>query len=342
MQDLPGNGPAGLNQTMVHKKNTKTAARHFASPPQQQLRVFAPASVANVACGYDVLGFAVEEPGDEVTVKAIGKAGLTITKIEGDGGALSLDPKQNSITAPVLKYLEDIQYGAGFEFELIKNVPFSGGMGSSAASSVAGVYAVNELLGKPLSSRELLPFAMEGERIACGTAHADNVAAALLGGFVIVRSYSPLDVVQIDYPTRLHCALVHPEVTIQTRDSREALPEKVYLKDAVSQWGNVAGLIAGLTKGDFDLISRSLEDHLIEPVRSAFIPSYEAVKTAALQAGSLGCNISGSGPSVFALTTSKRTAEKCAAAMQAVFEGLGIESQTHVSRINNRGPRVIA
>lgn len=327
---------------MVHKRNTKTADRHFASSPKQQLRVFAPASVANVACGYDVLGFAVEAPGDEVAVKEIGKAGLVITKIEGDAGKLPLNPEQNSITAPVLKYLKDIQCGVGFEFELVKNVPFSGGMGSSSASSVAGVYAVNELLGKPLSRRELLPFAMEGERIACGTAHADNVAAALLGGFVIVRSSSPLDVVQIDYPSRLHCTLVHPEVTIRTRDSREALPEKVYLKDAVSQWGNVAGLIAGLTKGDFDLISRSLEDHLIEPVRSAFIPSYEDVKMAALQAGALGCNISGSGPSMFALTTSKRTAEKCAAAMQAVFEKLGIESQTHVSRINNRGPRVIS
>ncbi len=325
---------------MVQEENSRTAGRHPVGTPGQKLRVFAPASVANVACGYDVLGFAVEQPGDEVTVTAIPQSGLTIKRIRGDGGRLPLDPKKNTVTVPVLKYLEEIRYQGGFEFELIKNVPSSGGMGSSSASSVAGVYAVNELLGRPLAVRELLPFAMEGERIACGTAHADNVAPALLGGFVIVRSYDPLDVVRIDYPARLHCTLVHPELEVRTRDSRQALPDRVSLKDAVSQWGNVAGLVAGLMRGDLDLIARSLEDRLIEPVRSAFIPGYEDVKTAALRAGALGCNIAGSGPSVFALTASRETAEKCAAQMQAVFDRLDIRNQAHVSRINDKGPRV--
>ncbi len=314
---------------------------HSAAEDNRSVRVFAPATVANIACGYDVLGFAVDQPGDEVVVRRSGRPGLRIKKISGDGGKLPLRPEENTVTAPVFRYLERVQHSGGFEFELTKNVPFAGGMGSSSASSVAGVFAVNELLGKPLQTRELLPFAMEGERVACGTAHADNVAPALLGGFVIIRSYDPLDVIQIGHPRELHCTLVHPEVQIRTADSRKVLPTKVYLKDAVKQWGNVAGLVAGLMKGDFDLIGRSLEDNLIEPVRSMLIPGFHEVRDAALREGVLGCSISGSGPAMFALSKSRETAERSAEAMQATFDELGIESQTHVSAINKKGPRVI-
>ena len=326
---------------MQQRRDMKKTVRDFSAVVAGNIRVFAPATVANIACGYDVLGFAVDQPSDEVVVKKTARAGLRIKKITGDGEKLPLNPEQNTVTAPVFRYLEQVQYSGGFEFELTKNVPFAGGMGSSSASSVAGVFAVNELLGRPLKVGDLLPFAMEGERVACGVAHADNVAPALLGGFVIIRSYDPLDVIQIDYPRQLHCTLIHPEVAIRTADSRKVLPTKVYLKDAVKQWGNVAGLVAGLMKGDFDLIGRSLEDHLIEPVRSMLIPGFHKARNAALQEGVLGCSISGSGPSMFALSKSRKTAERCAEAMQATFDELGIESQTHVSRINKKGPQVI-
>lgn len=326
---------------MVKRTKMSTKSLDLIDIPKQPIRVFVPATVANVACGYDVLGFAVEGPGDEVTVKAISRQGLIIKNIEGDGGKLPLDPRQNTITVPVFKYLEKLQCKSGFEFELIKNIPFSGGMGSSSASSVAGVYAVNELLGRPLNIPDLLPFAMEGEQIACGSAHADNVAPALLGGFVVVRSYSPLDIVKINVPKHLYCVIVHPDILISTADSRKVLPKKIHLKDAVRQWGNVAGLITGLMKGDLDLIARSLEDHLIEPVRSAFIPGYADVKNSALKAGALGCNISGSGPSVFALTSSKKIAEKTALEMQAAFGRVGVENQAYISQINKNGPKII-
>ncbi|MBN4061904.1 homoserine kinase [Bacteroidales bacterium AH-315-I05] len=309
---------------------------------KEQITISAPATVANVACGFDVLGFAVDAPTDEVTVRLADKKGVSISKIEGDGGKLPLDPDKNTATVAILKFMQHIQSDQGLEIELKKGVPFAGGMGSSSASSVAGVFAVNELLGKPLKTEELLPFAMEGERIACGIAHADNVGPALLGGFVIIRSYKPLDVVKISCPANLHCTLIHPDVEVRTEDARKILKQKIELKDAISQWGNVAGLIAGLMNSDYNLIGRSLKDELIEPIRSLLIPGFDEVKNAALQAGALGCSISGSGPSVFALNSSKEKAEKIGTAMQDAFSELGIKSGLYVSKINEQGPKIIS
>lgn len=306
-----------------------------------QIKVIAPATVANVGCGFDVLGFAVNEPGDTLLMRRTERPGVVINSIEGDGGKLTLDPTLNAVSSPILKFLEHIGSNAGFELDLIKGVPPSGGMGSSSASSVVGVFAANALLGEPLPVEKLLPFAMEGERVACGVAHADNVAPALLGGFVVIRSYDPLDAFRIPFPEDMYCTLIHPDVKVRTEDARKILQRRVELSKAVAQWGNVAGLVAGLMSKDLNLIGRSLQDHIVEPIRSILIPGFGKAKAAALNAGALGCSISGSGPSLFALSADETTANQVAQVMKAEFAQLEIESQTYVSKINSNGPVIV-
>src|SRR5690606_6462711 len=228
-----------------------------------------------------------------------------------------------------------------FDIYLEKKMPLGSGLGSSAASSVAGVFAANLMMGSPLSSLELLSFAMEGERLACGSAHADNVAPAILGGMVLIRSYDPLDVVPIPVPKPLYVSLVHPQISIATKDAREILKKQVLMKDAVKQWGNIAGLVAGLMQGDLSLISRSMQDVIVEPIRSILIPGFDAVKASALEAGALGCGISGSGPSIFALSADLEIAEVAGERMQQVFAELGIISELYVSGINAEGPKIL-
>lgn len=303
--------------------------------------VFAPATVANVACAFDVLGFAVSAPGDEVRIRRVPAAGVRICSITGDGGRLPLEAEKNTAGVAVLALLKHLGSNAGMEIEICKKMPLGSGLGSSAASAAAGVYAANLLLGEPLSARELLPFAMEAERTACGAAHADNVGPALLGGFVLVRSYSPLDVVQIAPPPDLYCSLIHPVIEVRTADARKILKKEIPLRDAVVQWGNVAGLIAGLLTRDYALIGRSLQDVIIEPVRSLLIPGFSAIKQAAIEAGALGCSLSGSGPSIFALCDSEQKAQSAAAAMKAAFSSINVDSQSYVSPINSRGPQLL-
>lgn len=309
---------------------------------RDSIKVFAPATVANVACGFDILGFAVEAPGDEVIIKRKNTPGVKITKITGDEGKLSLDAEKNTVGVSINRFLNHIDSSkVGIEILLNKKMPLGSGLGSSAASAVAGVFAINQLLGTPVKQEELLPFAMEGERIACGSAHADNVAPSLLGGFVLVRSYDPLDVVRIPTPDNLFCTIIHPQIEVQTKDARGILKKQILLKDAVIQWGNVAGLIAGLMKSDYDLIGRSMHDVIVEPVRSILIPGFNDAKSAALNAGALGCGISGSGPSIFALSKTEKIAEKVGASMQEIFNGLSIGSEVYVSKINNSGPVIL-
>ncbi|GAA4831582.1 homoserine kinase [Algivirga pacifica] len=306
------------------------------------VRVFAPATVANVACGFDVLGFAVDEPGDEVIMEKNDGKGVRIVEITGDDGRLSKDPAKNTVGVSVLKYLEHIgQPDLGIDIILHKKMPFGSGLGSSAASTVAGVFAVNELLGKPLRQEELLPFAIEGERIACGAAHADNVAPALYGGFVLIRSYEPLDVIRLNTPNDLFAAIVHPKVEVPTKDARSILRANVPMQQAIQQWGNLAGLIAGLYQEDYDLIGRSIEDVIIEPVRSILIPGYQDVKRVALEQGALGAGISGSGPSVFSLCKGEKSATAVGLAKKEMFAKYGIESDLFVSRVNQKGPVVL-
>ncbi len=309
---------------------------------KDSIRVFASATVANVACGFDILGFAIDAPGDEVVLERTDGKGMQIREITGDNGRLPRDLARNTTTVAIQQYLAHLgEEQLGLAVTLHKKMPLGSGMGSSAASSVAGVFAINELLGSPLSRREILPFAMEGERIACGAAHADNVAPSLMGGFVLVRSYAPLDVVKIDTPKGMYCALIHPHIEVPTQDARRILRKEISLHDAIIQWGNVGGLIAGLQQGDFALIGRSLEDVVAEPVRSLLIPGFQDVKEAALAQGALGCGISGSGPAIFSLSTQREIAEQVVAAQREVFARLGIESDVYVSQINQEGPTVL-
>jgi homoserine kinase len=306
------------------------------------IKVFAPATVANVACGFDIFGFAVDEPGDIVELYRRDEPGIVITNITGDEGRLPRNATQNSVTVVMLKMLEHLKnFEFGCEVVLHKNMPLGSGMGSSAASAAAGVFALNEMLGAPFSRQQLMQFAVEGERIASGSAHADNVGPALIGGFVVIRCYHPLDIFQIPVPEELYCTLVHPDIEVNTKDARFILRNEVSLKNTISQMGNVAGLIAGLMKEDYSLISRSMVDVIIEPVRAILIPEFNEVKQAALTAGALGCSISGAGPSMFTLSKGRETAERVGLVMQQTFAQAGIESQIHVSGINQDGPRVL-
>lgn len=306
------------------------------------VKASAPATVANVSCGFDIFGFAVENPCDEVVLTKKEKPGVEIVNIEGDNGRLPLEADKNTAGVAVLEFLKAIGNKTGITIQLKKNLPLGSGMGSSAASSVAALVAINYMMGEPMTRLQLLPFAMEAERVACGSAHADNVAPSLLGGFVLVRGYVPLDVVSIPTPENLFCTLVHPQLELKTEDSRKVLKLSIPLRDAVKQWGNIAGLVTGLMKPDYDLIGRSMQDYIAEPVRSVLIPGFDKIKMATKEAGALGAGISGSGPTIFALSTSENTARIVGEAIQQQFDTFKVESEVYVSRINQRGAEVIA
>ena len=305
----------------------------------EQIKIFTPATIANVSCGFDVLGLALDTVGDEMIIKKVAKKGVTITKIIGQN--LPLETHKNVAGVAGLALLSETNCDFGFEIEIIKNIKPGSGIGSSAASSAGAVWAINELLGKPFNTTDLVRFAMEGERLATGVAHADNVAPALFGGFTLVRSYQPLDIISIPTPNELYATVIHPQIEVKTSDAREILKTTVALKDAIKQWGNVGGLISGLYTGDYNLIGRSLEDHIVEPIRSILIPAFDAVKQQSLNAGALGCGISGSGPSIFALSKGEETAKKVADAMKMVYEKVGIDYDIHVSKINKQGIKIL-
>ena len=304
-------------------------------------RAFAPATVANVGCGFDVLGFALSRPGDVVEAELLDQPGVHILSIEGDGGQLPLVTSENTAGVAVAALLQLVGFSGGMGLRIKKEMPLGSGLGSSAASAAAALVAANSLLGDPLSRRELLPMALEAERIACGAAHADNVAPALLGGFVLIRSYDPLDVVALPSPADLYCVVIHPNLVVKTRDAREVMRRNLSLQTAVKQWGNLGGLVAGLYSGDYSLIGRSLQDAVAEPVRSLLIPGFDAVKEAAMQQGALGCSISGSGPSVFALCHGQNAVVAVSDAMQAAFASIGISSEAYVGQVNGMGAVLI-
>ncbi|RNC85329.1 MAG: homoserine kinase [Balneola sp.] len=307
-----------------------------------QIKVFAPATVANVACGFDVMGFALEHIGDELTINRTDTPGFTITEITGCDG-LPFQPDKNvaTVAAQALLNATDHNQETGFSFKICKKVMGGSGLGSSASSSSAAVYAMNELLGKPFTKQQLVAFAMEGERAASGLPHADNVAPSILGGFALVRSYDPLDVIELDYPSELKVAVVHPLIEVKTSDSKKILRREVSLKDAIIQWGNVGGLVAGLAKPDFDLIGRSLQDVIAEPIRSMLIPLFNDAKSMALESGALGCSISGSGPSIFALCNDEETAQNIGTQFKDLYTSHDIKANVYLSGINPRGTEII-
>ena len=301
------------------------------------IKVFAPASVANVACGYDILGFALEKPGDEIIARLSENPGLRITKITGAKGKIPYEIEKNTAGYAAQKVLEHLGETRGIELEIHKKMPFGSGLGSSAASAVAGVMAVNEILRRPLTKRELLPFAVLGEQIADGAYHGDNVAPSLLGGMTFIRDNKSLDVHKIHVPRGIYAAVIYPHIKILTKDARDILSSTVSLQQTIQQTGNLGGLIIGLNNSDLDLVKRSLQDVIIEPQRAQLIPHFYNVKEAALKQDALGCSISGAGPSIFTLCANSLIAENVGEAMQKVFTDKGIESNLFISPINHEG-----
>lgn len=304
-----------------------------------EIKVFCPATIANISCGFDVLGVALDSVGDEMVIRKVDKKGILITKLEGQD--LPLQTLQNVAGVAGVALLDASSYKGGFEIEIYKKIKAGSGIGSSAASSTGAVWAMNELLGNPFSTLELVKFAMVGERLASGVAHADNVAPALFGGFTLVRSYAPLDVVSIPSPSELFATVIHPQIEVKTSDSRKILKTNITLADGIKQWGNVGGLVAGLFTDNYELIGRSLVDHIVEPIRSMLIPGFDDVKATAMETGALGCGISGSGPSIFTFSKGEETAQKVGEAMKEVYQNIGIDYDIHVSGVNMEGIRQI-
>jgi homoserine kinase len=307
------------------------------------IAAYAPGSVSNVACGFDVLGFALDEPGDVVIAAQKDGPGVVIAGIEGDGGRLPTDPARNTAGAAVQALLRRLETTRGVSLTIHKGLPLASGIGSSGASAVAAVVAVNELLGRPATLDLLLACAMAGEQAGCGASHPDNVAPSLYGGFVLARSANPPDIVRLPVPEGLACAVLHPHVEVQTGAARALLGDTVPLGDAVRQWGNLGALVASLFNGDQALLSRSLEDVIAEPKRASLVPGFHAVKAAALEAGALGCSLSGSGPSVFALASSMAVASRAGDAMRRAFNAeSGVGADLWVSLVGRQGARVIS
>jgi homoserine kinase len=304
-----------------------------------EIKLFCPATIANLSCGFDVLGLCLTTAGDEMIIRKSDVKGVRITKIVGAN--LPLETEKNVSGVAALAMLEEVETEFGFEIEIYKNIKAGSGIGSSAASSAGAVFGINELLGRPFTRKELVKFAMQGEKLASGNAHADNVAPCLLGGFTLVRSSNPLDIIKIDSPSELYATVVHPQIELKTSDARSVLKQTVSLKSAITQWGNVGGLVAGLYTNDYELIGRSLHDEIIEPIRSMLIPGFDLIKKTAYENGALGSGISGSGPSIFALSKGKETAEKIAKAMSAVYEEMNLPYEIHVSQVNPDGVSII-
>ncbi|MCX6319510.1 MAG: homoserine kinase [Bacteroidetes bacterium] len=300
--------------------------------------IHSPGTVANLVCGFDILGLALHEPCDIMKLTLIDEPRVVIHN--RDAYYLPTDPLKNVAGVVLLAIMEQEQNRFGFELEIEKHIKPGSGIGSSAASAAGAAVAANHLLGKRYSTDEMVQFAMLGEKLASGVKHADNIAPCILGGVSLIRSIHPLDIVSVPAPD-LYVTVVHPQIEVRTSDARQILKQQVLLKDAIRQWGNIAGLVTGLMKGDYDLIGRSLEDVLIEPVRSILIPGFDEVKRNCKEAGALGGGISGSGPSVFMLSKEEHTARAVEAEMKAIYDRIGIDYHTYVTTVNKEGCTIV-
>lgn len=312
--------------------------------PLTTITAYAPATVANVSCGFDIMGFAIDAIGDEVTLELLNPDDENkVTCIGPYGHLIPTAWEKNTASVALRAFLTSIgKSDLRFHITLKKNMPLGSGMGSSASSSAAAVYAANKLVGKPLTTTQLIPFAMEGERVASGSAHADNVAPSLLGGFVLIRSYDPLDIISVPCPEDLFCAVVHPHIELHTSDARRILQRDIPMGDVVKQTANTAGFMVGLLNQDYDLIGRSMSDLLAEPKRTQLIPGFDQAKLAAMDAGALGCGISGSGPSIFALCKGDEIATQVAKVIQQQFLHVGLESEAFLSSMKVGGARILS
>ena len=306
----------------------------------EAIRIFSPATVANVGCGFDVLGFCLDKVGDEMVVKKSTQKGIFITKIEGF--ELPYDVHKNVAGVSALAMYAELDVDFGFEIEIHKKIKPGSGIGSSAASAVGSVFGMNFLLGNPFKKIELIKFAMKGEAIASKIEHADNIAPAVLGGFTLVKQSNPLEVIQLPYPDALHAVIVHPQIEIKTADSRAVLPKTIPLSDAISQWSNVGSLVHALHTSDYNLIGKSLKDVVIEPYRSKLIPKFNNLRKISLESGALGCSISGSGPSIFSLCKGLENAKKVENNQRTFMAKTDIPFETHVSIINKKGIKILS
>tara|TARA_R110002049_G_scaffold87533_1_gene221858 strand:- start:4642 stop:5631 length:990 start_codon:yes stop_codon:yes gene_type:complete len=326
----------------LHKESTcfcSSAAENYLIEKMNEIKIFSPATVANVACGFDVLGFCLDSVGDQMVVRKINKKGIYISKIKGFD--LPYEAELNVAGVSALAMYEAIDVDFGFEIEIHKNIKPGSGIGSSAASAVGSVFGMNELLGRPFNKTQLTQFAIKGEALASKCEHADNLAPALFGGFTLVKSISPLEILELPSPTDLYATIIHPQIEIKTSEARAILPKEVTLTSAIAQWANFGSLIHALHTSNYDLIQKSLHDVIVEPHRSKLIPHYNNVKTAALKAGALGTGISGSGPSVFSLSKGLGIAKNVKDAITEVYSKTGIDFDMHVSKINTDGVKII-
>ena len=303
------------------------------------IKIFSPATVANVSCGFDSLGFAVDAVGDEMTFTKTTEKGVKITKITGANLTYNID--ENAASAVVKKMLNTANVDFGIALTIHKGFSPGSGLGSSAASAAGAAFGANQLLGNIYSKLELTKFAMFGEEVACGSAIADNVAAAIYGGFILVRSYEPLEIIKLPVPSELRVVAIHPQIVVKTKDAREVLPTKIALKDAVTQWANVGGLISGLYTDNYKLISNSLVDIIAEPARKPLIPFFDDVKISATKGGALGAGISGSGPTIFALCKGDEIAKAVYKSVEESYKNTGIDFEMFISKINPEGIRII-
>jgi len=303
----------------------------------REITVYAPATIANIVCGFDCLGFALDAPCDEMTLRLIDEKTVVIKHL--DAFELPLEAEQNVAGKAVLVLLEAVEENIGFTIEITKNIKPGSGIGSSSASAVGAVVAANKLLGDRFSSRELAEFALAGEFVASKARHADNVAPCLFGGFTLVRSTNPLDIVELEFPP-LFVTVIHPQIEIKTSEARKILPTEISLKSAIQAWSNLGALVAALSKGDYALIARSLEDFIVEPIRKKMIPKFDEIKSESLQAGALGGGIAGSGPSIFMLSETLETARTVENAMRVVYSATAIDFNIYVTQINAEGVRI--
>lgn len=308
------------------------------SSDNKKVKVAAPATVANLVCGFDILGLCLHDPYDIMEVELLNEKKVIVKS--ADGYPLPEDPALNTAGAPLLEMLKEVEDNIGFSVLIHKRIKPGSGVGSSAASAAGAVVAANHLLGNRFTKDQLVQFAMFGEKVASGVKHADNVTPCIFGGVTLIRSIFPLDIVPLSSPP-LYVTVVHPQIEVRTADARAILKQQVLLKDAIKQWGNIAGLVAGFLKNDYDLIGRSLEDYLVEPVRSILIPGFDDLKKACKAAGALGGGISGSGPSIFMLSKEQQTALEVEKVMKEVYTGLGVDFHTYVTTINTEGVKIL-